>query len=435
MLKEDGALKKGQDIIKGYQKTLPDTAGVYRMLDEHENVLYVGKAKSLKKRVVSYTHVEKLSRRIQMMVMQTHTMEFVHTNTEAEALLLEANLIKKLKPRYNILLRDDKSFPYIFLSEDHDYPVVTKHRGAHKRKGRYFGPFANASAVTRTINILQKVFMLRNCTDNVFANRSRPCLQYHIKRCTAPCVDYVSKQGYAEQVKQAQDFLDGKSESIKDIFVQQMQEASAEQDYERAAQLRDRVKALSAVQGHQDINIAKLGDADVIALSRKSGVSCIQVFFFRAGRNYGNHAYFPRHKAEDTEQDVLTSFIGQFYANKPVPPSIYVSHDVTDQSVVEDALSSLNRSSEARVKLLKPQRGDKRRIVVFAEGNASDALDLELIKRSTQQELLAKLKDVFGLDKVPERIEVYDNSHTSGTNMVGAMIVSGPEGFQKKCIS
>jgi excinuclease ABC subunit C len=418
----------GADVIREYVKKLPDTPGVYRMLSDKDDVLYVGKAKSLKKRVVSYTHASKLSFRLQRMVGQTRKMEFVHTHTEAEALLLESNLIKKLKPKYNILLRDDKSFPYIYVPSDHDFPQVMKHRGARKRQGQYFGPFASAGDVNRTIAILQRVFMIRNCTDGYFSNRSRPCLQYHIKRCTAPCVGKVSKAEYAEQLQEAQDFLEGKSRAIQERMVKAMSEASEAMDYEVAAQYRDRIRALSSIQAKQDINLDGMKNADVMALVQKEGKVCVQVFFFRSGRNLGNRSYFPRVSEDDVLEDVMGAFMAQFYENKPVPKEVLVSHMPVDKALLEEALSS---KVGAHVKLSKPSRGGRKRVLDFVEKNAKAALDRRLLEKEGESRLLEGVAKLFDLDEPPQRIEVYDNSHISGTHMVGAMIVAGPDGFQK----
>ncbi len=334
------ALEQGANLIRGFAKSLPETPGVYRMLNEAGDVLYVGKAKALKRRVISYSMIEKLPIRLQRMVAQTTDMLFVHTHTEVEALLLESNLIKKLKPRYNVLLRDDKSFPYIMVTRDHDFPLLTKHRGAHKRKGDYFGPFASAASVNHTVAILQRAFMLRNCSDTVFANRTRPCLQYHIKRCTAPCVGYVSKEEYDDQVQMAHDFLSGKSREVQETFADKMQQASAAQDYEEAAKYRDRIKALTMIQSSQDVNVSGLGDVDIIALYQRDGRSCVMVFFFRGGQNFGNRAYFPRHAAEELPEDILAAFVAQFYENKPVPKEILLSHPASKADSLAGWLSA-----------------------------------------------------------------------------------------------
>ncbi|MCB1533013.1 MAG: excinuclease ABC subunit UvrC [Alphaproteobacteria bacterium] len=425
---ERTSLQRGADVIRAVAQNLPDKPGVYRMLSETGEALYVGKAKSLTKRVRSYTHINKLPVRLQRMVALTRSMEFVHTHTEAEALLLESNLIKKLKPRYNVLLRDDKSFPYILITGDHDYPLVTKHRGARKRKGQYYGPFASAGDVNRTIAILQRIFMLRNCPDTVFANRSRPCLQYHIKRCTAPCVDKVSKEGYAAQVAEAEDFLEGRSAAIQKRMATEMKKASADMRYEDAAHYRDRIQALSAVQARQDINIEGLGDADVMALVQEGGQSCIQVFFFRAGRNYGNRSYFPRHAKDEDADVIMAAFIAQFYENKPVPPALIVSQLPEERELLIEALS---QKAGRRVDISRPQKGTRRKLIDFALRNARAALLQNMSARASEEKLLRGVAELFDLEDMPRRIEVYDNSHISGTHMVGGMIVAGPEGFQK----
>lgn len=421
-------VERGAAVIKGYVKKLPDTPGVYRMLSDKGEALYVGKAKSLKKRVVSYTRPEGLPFRLQRMIAATESMEFVHTHTEAEALLLESNLIKKLKPRYNVLLRDDKSFPYILLTGDHDFPQVLKHRGAKKRKGQYYGPFASAGDVNRTIAILQRVFMLRNCTDSYFAQRARPCLQYHIKRCTAPCVGKVSKDEYALQVREAHEFLEGKSAAIQKRMGEAMQAASAAQDYELAAQYRDRIQALSAIQARQDINMQGLVHTDVMALVQKEGRSCVQVFFFRAGRNYGNRSYFPRHDSAEEPAVVMAAFLAQFYENKPVPKEVLVNVIPEDKALIEEALGS---NVKHKVAVARPSRGERKRVVEFVERNAKASLERDLSEKAGEEKLIRSVSELFDMDEPPGRIEVYDNSHISGTNMVGAMIVAGPGGFNK----
>lgn len=424
----ESALLRGADVIRLFVRTLPDRPGVYRMVDDRGGVLYVGKAKSLKKRVANYTLVHKLPRRLQRMVAQTVAMEFVGTHTEVEALLLESSLIKTLKPRYNVLLRDDKSFPYILITGDHDFPLLTKHRGARKQLGDYFGPFAAGGAVTPVIIALQKAFLLRNCADTVFATRTRPCLQYHIKRCTAPCVGYVTKEQYAQQVGQARAYLDGRSTEIQAQLAARMQDASDRQDYEEAAALRDKIRALTAIQARHDINVPGLRDADVIALWMEEGRSCVQVFFFRGGQSYGNRSYFPRHAADEAPAAILGAFMAQFYENKPVPPDIMVSHEPDDMALLAEALS---QRADRRVTIAVPQRGERRRLLDFAIGNARDALTREGLKQAGEAALLLKVAALFGRDALPQRIEVYDNSHISGTLMVGAMIVAGPEGFRK----
>lgn len=422
------SLGKGAGIILEYVRQLSDTPGVYRMLGPKGEVLYVGKAKSLKRRVTSYTQASKLPVRLQRMVALTEMMEFAHTHTEAEALLLESNLIKKLKPRFNILLRDDKSFPYIFLAKDHDFPTIRKHRGAKTSKGKYFGPFASAGDVNRTIAILQRVFMLRNCTDSYFEARKRPCLQYHIKRCTAPCVGYVTKEQYGLQLSEAQAFLEGKSRTLQEGYKAMMEKASLEMNYEIAASYRDRIEALTSIQSRQDINMQGLGDVDVIALVRSQGKSCVEVFFFRAGQNYGNRSYFPRHDSEETDENILASFMAQFYENKPVPREIIVSHDLPEKKLLEEAFTS---KIKAAIKIVTPARGVRSRILDFAVKNAIASLERHIAAQANEEKMLAAVGELFGLDSVPERIEVYDNSHVSGTNMVGAMIVAGSEGLRK----
>ena len=421
------SIEKGVKTIKTHVRSLPDTPGVYRMVSDNDEVLYVGKAKALKKRVMSYTHFDKLTHRLQKMVSLTTRMEFINTHTEAEALLLEANLIKKFQPRFNILLRDDKSFPYIVIKEDHDYPQILKHRGAKKIKGTYFGPFPSAGDVNRTISILQRVFLLRNCTDHVFENRDRPCLQYHIKRCTAPCVGYVTKDEYADQVKGAQDFMEGKSRAVQDRLVQSMQEASTREEYEQAGSFRDRIRALTSIQTKHDID-SDIGDADVMAIVRKGGVSCIQVFFYRGGRNLGNRAYFPRHSKDDSEDAVLSAFMAQFYQTKSVPVQIVTNIEVPDKILFEEAFSE---KASRRVRLSVPRRGKYKRTLDFVVQNAEQALKRQLALSASRLSLRQGVADLFELDELPKRIEVYDNSHISGTDMVGAMIVEGEDGFVK----
>ncbi|NUB07785.1 excinuclease ABC subunit UvrC [Azospirillum sp. Vi22] len=422
-------LARGAEVIRDHLKTLPQTPGVYRMLAGDGAVLYVGKAKNLKRRVFNYTQVNRLPVRLQRMVSETETMEFVTTHTEVEALLLESNLIKRLMPRYNVLLRDDKTFPHIMITKDHDYPQLTKHRGARSRDADYFGPFASAGAVNRTITALQRAFLLRNCADTVFAARTRPCLQYQIKRCTAPCVERVSPAEYQAQVDQARAFLSGKSRDIQTEFVAKMTEAAENLDYETAARYRDRIRALTAVQAHQDINVeGVVEDADVIAAYAEGGMTCVQVFFFRGGRNYGNRAYFPSHDKSAETPEVLAAFIAQFYENKAAPGLVLVSHDLPEQELLTEALAL---RAGHRVELAAPKRGDKRRIVEHALTNAREAHGRRLAESSSQARLLDGVATVFGLDGPPQRIEVYDNSHVQGAHAIGAMIVAGPEGFIK----
>ncbi|WP_085579339.1 excinuclease ABC subunit UvrC [Thalassospira mesophila] len=424
----DGKAGRGVSAIKHALKTMPGSPGVYRMVDEKERVLYVGKAKNLKKRVTSYTHIARLALRIARMVAQTVRMEIITTHTEAEALLLESNLIKKLKPRYNILLRDDKSFPYILITEDHGYPRIVKHRGARAKDGSCFGPFASAWAVNNTINHLQRAFLLRSCTDSVFANRSRPCLLYQIKRCSGPCVDRISKPEYDGLVDICRDFLSGRSKVILKQLEASMLAASENMEFEKAAMYRDRIRALSQIQSHQDINLEGLEEADVIALHHEGGQSCVQVFFFRSGSNYGNRSYFPRHEQSAEIPEILSAFVGQFYANKPAPRQVLLSHDIEGQKLVEEALCINNGY---KVELHVPQRGGKRKLVDHAMTNAREALGRRMAESASQRKLLDGLADKLDLDSPPERIEVYDNSHIQGTNMVGGMIVAGPEGFMK----
>jgi excinuclease ABC subunit C len=421
-------IERGVGVIRAQVRTLPNAPGVYRMLDEHGDVLYVGKARNLKKRVVNYTHPAKLPHRIFRMVSETASMEIVRTHTEVEALLLESNLIKRLKPRFNVLLRDDKSFPHILVTGDHPYPQLAKHRGARKRKGQYFGPFASASAVNRTITALQRAFLLRNCTDSMFSNRQRPCLQYQIKRCSAPCVGYVSEAEYARQVADATRFLTGNSSEIQREFAARMQEAAEALEFETAAIYRNRIRALTAVQANQDINVEGVEEADVIALHAEGGQSCIQVFFFRAGSNFGNRAYFPAHDKQTEPEDVLAAFIGQFYDDKVPPRLILVSHDIEEAALVAEALST---RAERKVELSRPQRGGRRKLMDHAVTNAREALGRRMAESASQRKLLDGVAAAFGLDSTPERIEVYDNSHIQGANAVGAMIVAGPDGLMK----
>lgn len=427
--KDDTRLSnKGTEIIKNYVKNLPDRPGVYRMINKHSDVIYVGKAKNLKKRVSNYTRLNKHSNRIQRMISETRLMEFIETHTETEALLLEANLIKRYNPTYNVLLRDDKMFPYIMITGDHDFPLLTKHRGSQKKEHQYFGPFASAGSVNRTLIALQKAFLLRNCSDHIFANRSRPCLQYQIKRCSAPCVDYVTKEEYAEQVNQTTDFLAGKNRAVQERLTQEMITASDALDFEKAARLRDRIKAMTIIQSEQDINLPELGDVDVMALARDGGKTCLQVFFFRQGRNYGNRSFFPSHEKDLDNAHVMAQFIVQFYDNKPVPNTLILSHEPDEKTLIEQALSE---KAERKVTLLTPSRGDKKKVLDHALNNAKQALIRNLNESSNHKRLLESLVEIFDLEDTPNRIEVYDNSHISGTNQVGAMIVCGQDGFLK----
>ncbi len=419
----------GANVIRAHLKTMPGQPGVYRMLADDGTVLYVGKAKNLKKRVVSYTQQARQPLRLQRMVAQTRNMEIVVTHTEAEALLLEANLIQRFMPPFNILFRDDKSYPYILITRDHDFPQIIKHRGARNRKGWYFGPFASSGAVSETLTLLQRGFMLRNCTDGFFAQRTRPCLQYHIKRCTAPCVHKVSRSDYAKQVDEALEFLRGHSHDIQKKLADVMQEASDALDFERAASLRDRIRVLTSIQSRQDINLAGLGDADVIALHQEAGHTALQLFFYRADRNYGTRTCYPTHDRGAEPGEVLAAFLMQFYADKPTPPLILLSHKPDDIDLLAEALTE---QAGHKVALAVPQQGEKKRLVEHALQNAAAALGRKLAESSEQVKLLAKVAELFDLPEPPKRIEVYDNSHISGTNAVGGMIAAGPEGFLKK---
>jgi excinuclease ABC subunit C len=419
---------KGADLIAEFVKHLPNAPGVYRMFNEAGDVLYVGKARSLKKRVTNYAQGRVHSNRLTKMVRETAQMEFVTTRTETEALLLEANLIKRLRPRYNVLLRDDKSFPYIMLTGDHRAPAIYKHRGARARKGDYFGPFASASAVGRTINSLQRAFLLRTCTDSVFEARTRPCLLYQIKRCSGPCTHEISDADYAGLVGEAKDFLSGRSQNVKATIARQMTEASDDMDFERAAVYRDRLSALSHVQSHQGINPAGVEEADVFAIHHEAGLTCIQVFFFRAGQNWGNQAYFPKADPQLTGAEVLNAFLAQFYDDKPVPRQILLSETVEEQELLSLALSE---KSTTKITIQVPQRGEKKDLTDHVLANAREAHGRKLAETASQERLLKGFAETFGLSYVPRRIEIYDNSHIMGTNAVGGMVVAGPEGFAK----
>ena len=422
------SLARGVAAIAAALRTLSGSPGVYRMADEDGKPLYVGKAKSLKRRVAAYTRPERLPVRIQRMIAATAAVEVIQTHTEVEALLLESNLIKRLKPRYNVLLRDDKSFPYILLTGGTDWPQLIKHRGARSAPGEYFGPFASAGAVNRTLAALQRAFPLRNCSDSIFASRTRPCLQYQIKRCTAPCVGRISHAEYDAIVAEARDFLSGHSRDIQQTLSQRMQRASDAMAYESAAIFRDRIRALTQIQAHQDVNIARLGDADVIAIAEGGGVACVQVFFYRAGQNFGNRTYFPAHAAGLPPDEVLGSFLGQFYAGREPPPLVLLSDPVPEAALIEAALAL---RAGRKVSLSRPLRGVKRKLIEHALNNAREALARRLSESAAQRRLLDGVADAFGLDGPPARIEIYDNSHISGTGAVGAMVVAGPEGFVK----
>ncbi|MDI7861064.1 excinuclease ABC subunit UvrC [Rhizobiaceae bacterium n13] len=419
---------KGADLIAEFVKRLPNSPGVYRMFNEAGDVLYVGKARSLKKRVGNYAMGRVHSNRIAQMVRLTANMEFVTTRTETEALLLEANLIKRLRPRFNVLLRDDKSFPYILITGDHRAPAIFKHRGARSRKGDFFGPFASASAVGRTINSLQRAFLIRTCTDSVFETRTRPCLLYQIKRCSAPCTHEISDAGYAELVQEAKDFLSGKSQKVKAHMAEAMADAAENLDFERAAVYRDRLAALSHVQSHQGINPAGVEEADVFAIHHEGGISCIQVFFFRTGQNWGNRAYFPKADPALSGAEVLNAFLAQFYDDKPVPRQVLLSQEIEERELLAAALSE---RSGHKVSILVPQRGEKKDLVDHVLANAREAHGRKLAETASQSRLLQGFAETFALPYVPRRIEIYDNSHIMGTNAVGGMVVAGPEGFVK----
>ena len=424
---ENQPILRGPEVIRSYLPHLADKPGVYRMLGEGGDVLYVGKARSLKKRVASYAKMTGHTNRIMRMIAGTETMEFVTTETETEALLLEANLIKQLKPRYNVLLRDDKSFPHILI-EAGAYPLIRKHRGARRDKGRYFGPFASAGAVNRTLNQMQKAFLLRTCSDSVFEARTRPCLLYQIKRCSAPCTGEIGEEDYRDLVSDAERFLEGRSTRVQSDLAARMQEASEAMEFERAAIYRDRLRAMAHVQGHQGINPRITAEADVVALHRDGGQACVQVFFFRSHQNWGNRAYFPRVAAEDTNATILEAFLGQFYADRPPPRMVLLSHSIEQGALLAEALTI---TAGRRVVVAVPQRGEKRELVDHASQNAREALGRKMAESASQAKLLIGIAEAFGLPDPPRRIEVYDNSHIQGTNAVGAMIVSGPEGFDK----
>lgn len=419
----------GAEVIRNFVKTLPTSPGVYRMFDEAGEVVYVGKARNLKARVTNYTRPEGLDIRIRRMIEATRNMEFVRTETEAEALLLEANLIKRLKPRFNVLLRDDKSFPYILIATEHEAAELRKHRGNRNRKGHYFGPFASALAVKRTITALQRAFLLRTCSDSFYKGRTRPCMLHQIKRCSAPCTGEISLDDYNELVDEARQFLSGKSKVVQDHLVADMNKAAEALDFERAAVLRDRLSALALVQSQGDVTAKTVEEADIFAIAQEAGQFCIQVFFFRAYQNWGNHAYRPRADASLSEAEVLEAFISQFYDDRAPPSQVLLSHELSEPALMAEALSA---RAGRKVHILVPQRGEKRDLVEHALNNARDALGRQLAEGATQKSLLEGVANLFGLDAPPRRIEVYDNSHISGTNAIGAMIVAGQEGLSKK---
>jgi excinuclease ABC subunit C len=418
----------GARLIRDKLKTMPGSPGVYRMLGVRGKVLYVGKARNLKKRVATYANAARLPVRLQRMVAETREMEIVTTHTEVEALLLEANLIKTLKPHYNILLRDDKSFADILIAADHDFSQLIKHRGARKRPGKYYGPFASTGAVNRTITALQRAFLLRNCSDSIFASRTRPCLQYQIKRCSAPCVGRIDAADYGALVRQAHEFLVGRSHAVQEELARQMQDASDELEFERAGAIRDRIAALTMVQSHQDINPMGIGNADVIALAQEGGQSCIQIFFFRDGRNHGNRAYYPSHDRKAEPDEIMAAFIGQFYDGRSAPRLVLTNIDPVERDLLAEALSI---KAEHKVEVRTPMRGAFRKPVEHALSNARQALARRMSESASQRRLLEGLATALGLESAPERIEVYDNSHIQGSNAVGAMIVAGPEGLIK----
>jgi excinuclease ABC subunit C len=428
---EDEGLQHGAEgpaIIRDFVKRLPARPGVYRMLDARGDVIYVGKARHLKNRVASYTRIGGHTNRIAAMIALTRSMEFVTTASEAEALLLEANLIKKHRPRFNVTLRDDKSFPYILIARDHAVAQIAKHRGARTRKGSYYGPFASAGAVNSAINTLQKAFLLRSCNDSIYENRTRPCLLYQIKRCSAPCVGYISAEAYGALVAEAEAFLAGKSKVVKAELAAQMQAAAQDLDYEQAARIRDRIQAMSFVTQQQGINPETVAEADVFGVAQEGGQTCIQVFFFRAGQNWGNRAYYPRADRSLTGAEVLGAFLAQFYDDKPVPSLILLPVEIAEQGLLEEALAT---HAGRRVEIAVPQRGEKRLLVAHAEINAREALGRRMAESASQAKLLEGVQRVFRLGEAPRRIEVYDNSHIQGAQPVGAMIVAGPDGFMK----
>lgn len=421
-------LEAGVAAIREVQATLKPKPGVYRMLDARGDVLYVGKARALKNRVANYTQVERLPLRLKRMVAQTRAMTIVTTNSEAEALLLEAQLIKRYRPPYNVLLRDDKSFPFILLRADHDFPRIMKHRGARKAKGNYYGPFASAGSVNTTINALQKLFLLRTCTDSFFSRRDRPCLLYQIKRCSAPCVGRIDEGGYAELVGEAKDFLGGKSSAVQAKLNAQMEEAAAALDFERAAMLRDRLRAATFIQGSQAVNAEGVGNADVFAIAEKSGQFGIQAFFIRGGQNWGHRAFFPGHTDGLSAEEVLTAFLAQFYEEVPPPRCILVDRALPEAELLAEAF---REGAGGKVELSVPQRGDRRRLMEQAQRNAVEALDRRAAESGTKAKLNRELAEFLELPEPPQRIEVYDNSHIQGAQALGAMIVAGPEGFIK----
>ncbi len=424
----EGTLAVGRAAIEQAVRLAPTSPGVYRMLNAAHDVLYVGKAKNVKKRLSSYARPTGQVMRIARMIAATSVVEIISTSTETEALLLEANLIKQLRPRFNVQLRDDKSFPYILITGDHWAPQILKHRGAQSRPGRYFGPFASVGAVNRTITALQRAFLVRSCTDSFFESRTRPCLLYQIRRCSGPCTSEIDFPGYTELVREATDFLSGKSRAVKKLLADEMEKASEELAFETAALYRDRLAALSAIQSQQGINPRTVEEADVFAIHQEGGYSCVEVFFFRTGQNWGNRAYFPKAEKSFTPEEVLGSFLAQFYEDKPPPKMVLLSHAIEESDLLASALSV---KAGSKVEVITPQRGEKKELVAHALTNAREALGRKLADTATQTRLLEGMVTALCLPKVPQRIEVYDNSHIQGTNAVGAMIVAGPDGFIK----